>query len=502
MTSSDPFTLAVIGGGINGCAVARDAAGRGLKTFLCEAGDLAAATSSASTKLVHGGLRYLERFHLRLVRESLREREILLRAAPHLVRPMRFVLPHRPDMRPAWMLRLGLTVYDLLAGRELLPPSRKIILKNDPAGADLIPGFAAAFEYSDCWADDSRLTVLIARDAARRGAQIQTRTRCLGAFREDDHWLLNLKGPGGHCKIRAKILVNAAGPWAGEVAEMAAAELPRPRLVRGAHIVVPKFFAGERAYLMQGDDRRAVFAIPFEGDFAMLGTTDRDHRGDPARAKCTDEEAEYLLAVARKFFQRVPAEIVWRFAGVRALFGEDKGAKPQDASRDYDLVVDAPRRAPPLLNVCGGKLTTHRKLAESALAKLREWIPEAGPAWTASARLPGGDFPPDGVESLAANLRAKFPRLDEGGALRMARAYGTEAMEIFAGTEGAPDPDWGEHFGSGLHELEARHLVRAEWARSAEDILWRRSKLGLRFGEAETARLEEWVRTQVPSAGD
>lgn len=496
MTSPDIFTLAVIGGGINGCAIARDAAGRGVATFLCEAGDLAAATSSASTKLAHGGLRYLERFHFRLVRESLREREILLRAAPHLIRPMRFVLPHRPETRPAWMLRLGLTLYDLLAGRELLPPSRKLILKNDPAGADLIPNFAVAFEYSDCWADDSRLTVLTARDAARRGAQIQTRTRCLGAFREDGHWMLNLKGPAGHRKVRARILVNAAGPWAGDVAEMSAASLPRPRLVRGAHIIVPKFFAGERAYLMQGDDRRAIFAIPFEGDFAMIGTTDRDHRGDPARAKCTDEEAEYLLAAARKFFRKVPSDIVWRFAGVRALFDENKSAKAQDASRDYELIVDAPRDAPPLLNVCGGKLTTHRRLAESALEKLRGWIPEAGPAWTASARLPGGDFPPDGAERLAAELRARFPKLDEKSALRLIRAYGTEAAEIFA------DADWGEHFGAGLHALEARHMIRAEWARSAEDILWRRSKLGLRFGEAETARLEEWVRTQIPPNGE
>ena len=489
----DSFQLAVIGGGIHGCGIARDAAGRGVKTFLCESGDLAAATSSATTKLVHGGLRYLERGHFRLVRESLREREILMRAAPHLIRPMRFVLPHRPDMRPAWMIRLGLFFYDAMAGRELLPPSRKIILKDDPAAADLVPNFAAAFEYSDCRADDSRLTVQVARDAARLGAVIRPRARCVGAFRQNGGWVLNLDGPNGPAKVRAQVLVNAAGPWAGDVAAMAAAQLPRPRLVRGAHIVVPKFFGGERAYLMQGDDRRVVFAVPFEGDFAMIGATDRDHPGDPARAQCGDDEAEYLLNVARKFFRKVPSKIVRRFAGVRALFDDDPGAKAQDVSRDYRLIVDAPQNAAPLLSVCGGKLTTHRKLAELALEKLRRWLPQMGAAWTASAALPGGDFPPDGAEKLRSDLRAKFPRLSESDACRLIHAYGTGAAKIF------PDnpEEWGEHFGAGLYAREVRHMMREEWARTAEDVLWRRSKLGLRLNESQAARLEAWMRAQI-----
>ena len=512
----DFFQLAVIGGGINGCGIARDAAGRGVKTFLCESGDLASATSSASTKLVHGGLRYLERFHFRLVRESLRERETLLRAAPHLVRPMRFVLPHRPDMRPAWMMRLGLALYDALAGRELLPPSRKIILKDDPARADLAPNFSAAFEYSDCWADDSRLTIQIARDAARRGAKIQTRARCVGAFRENGHWILNLQTAQGPEKIRARALANAAGPWAADVAGMAASDLPRPRLVRGAHIVTPKFFGGARAYLMQGDDRRVVFAVPFESDFAMIGTTDRDHRGDPASARCEDDEAEYLLNVARRFFKNAPSEIVWRFAGVRALFDDDENAQAQDASRDYRLIVDAPRDSAPLLNVCGGKLTTHRRLAEFALEKLRPWLPEMGSSWTATAPLPGGDFPPDGAKNLETALRARFPTLGESDARRLINAYGTEAPKILSNNgEGGRERDgkgegegemgegrdggndWGEHFGAGLYAREVWHLMREEWAQTAEDILWRRSKLGLRLAAPQVARLDEWMRTQV-----
>ena len=390
------FDLAIIGGGVNGCGIARDAAGRGLSVFLCEQGDLAQGTSSASTKLIHGGLRYLEYGEIRLVREALIEREVLLRAMPHIAWPLRFVLPHRRDMRPAWKLRLGLLAYDSLGGRRILPGTRTLDLRRDPAGGPLRGDLRKAFEYSDCWVQDSRLVVLNARDAAARGAEIAVRTRCTGLSRERDTWRVRLEGAGGRREIRARALVNAAGPWVAEVVRhLLGREAPAPiRLVRGSHIVVRRLWEHDRAYVLQQPDGRIVFAIPYEDEFTLIGTTDLDHSGDPGDARCSDDEADYLCRAVSDWLARPvgKGDIVWTFAGVRPLY--DDGAKEaKAATRDYVLDVDA-EGGPPVLNVYGGKITTYRRLAETALKRLKPWFPGMGrPLDTrrgaAGRRLPG-----------------------------------------------------------------------------------------------------------------
>jgi glycerol-3-phosphate dehydrogenase len=494
--ASPPFDLAVIGGGVNGCGVARDAAGRGLSVFLCEQGDLAQATSGASTKLFHGGLRYLEYYEFRLVREALIERETLLRAMPHISWPLRFVLPHHSGLRPAWLLRLGLFLYDHLGGRKLLPPTRTLDLTSDPAGAPLKDAFRRGFEYSDCWVEDSRLVALNARDAAARGAEIATRTRCVSAERADGLWRLTLEEveTGARREARARVLVNAGGPWVSEIirgrARLDTAD--RIRLVRGSHIVTRRLFEHDRAYIFQNADGRIVFAIPYETDFTLIGTTDRDHDDAPQHAACSPEEADYLRAAASEYFKRPVAaeDVVWTYSGVRPLY--DDGAKTATAAtRDYVLKLEADGGAP-MLNIFGGKITTHRRLAEAALTKLKPHLPEMRGPWTASAPLPGGDFPVDGVGAQVEALRRDRPWMDAGWALRLVRAYGTEAeAAIGCSTEAAA---LGRRFGWNLVEAEVRWLMEREWARSAEDVLWRRSKIGLRVSDEEARALDDWMR--------
>ncbi|MCL4186009.1 MAG: glycerol-3-phosphate dehydrogenase [Rhodobacteraceae bacterium] len=495
---AEPVDLFVIGGGINGCGIARDAAGRGLKVTLAEMGDLAQATSSASTKLFHGGLRYLEYYEFRLVREALRERETLLVAMPHIAWPLRFVLPHHRGLRPAWLLRLGLFIYDHLGGRRILPATRTLDLRRDPAGAPLRAGFIRGFEYSDCWVEDSRLVALNARDAAGRGARILTRCRVTAARRGAEAWQVELAHADGRGEtVAARALVNAAGPWAGQVVTgtLGLNTPARIRLVRGSHIVTRRLFDHDRAYILQGADGRIVFAIPYETDFTLVGTTDVEHAGDPALARCSEVERDYLCALVSEYFRRpvTPADVVWTYSGVRPLY--DDGAKSATAAtRDYVLQFDT--AGPPALNVYGGKITTYRRLAEAALARLATAMPLPGGPWTAGVALPGGDFAVDGVAALADRLRAAHPFLTSRWALRLVRAYGTEAADVLGG---APDAAaLGRDFGATLTEAEVRWLMAREFARTAADVVWRRSKLGLRMTADEIAALDAFMSGAEP----
>lgn len=502
------FDLAIIGGGVNGCGIARDAAGRGLSVFLCEQGDLAQATSSASTKLIHGGLRYLEYGEFRLVREALVEREVLLRNMPHIAWPMRFVLPHRKDMRPAWKLRLGLLAYDALGGRKILPGTQTLDLTCDEAGGPLREGPRKGWEYSDCWVQDSRLVVLNARDAAAKGAEIAVRTKCTGLRREGDSWRIRVEGPTGRREIRARALVNAAGPWVDEVLRrlMGRNAPAKIRLVRGSHIVTRRLWEHDRAYVLQQPDGRVVFAIPYEEHFTLIGTTDRDHSGDPGEAVCTEDEAVYLCNAVSDWLARPvrTSDIVWSFAGVRPLY-DDGAAEAKAATRDYVLDVDAGNGGEdegggaPVLNVFGGKITTYRRLAEAALARLKRWFPQMGKPWTKNAPLPGGDFPVDGVAGLVGGLMAGHPYLDAAWARRLVRTYGTEAEKVLGTARSAEA--LGQRFGADLTEAEVRWLVEKEWARTEGDVLWRRTRLGLRLTSDETARLDAWMRECVGTEG-
>jgi glycerol-3-phosphate dehydrogenase len=484
------FDLAVIGGGINGVGIARDAAGRGMRVLLAERHDLASATSSASTKLIHGGLRYLEHGAVRLVREALSEREVLLRMAPHLVRPMRFVLPHHAGLRPAWMLRLGLFLYDHIGGRKLLPATRSIDLRHDPLGAPLRAGFTRGFEYSDCWVDDARLVVLNAVDAAEHGAAIRTRTDCVTAERRADHWHLTLESEDRRDEVTARVVVNATGPWVAHVNEaILRIDAPaRVRLVKGSHIVVPKLYEHDRAYLFQNADGRVVFAIPYENEFTLIGTTDIDYQGDPANVVATAEEVDYLCRAASDYFRTpvAPAQVVRTYSGVRPLY-DDGASKAKDATRDYVLTLDAPEGEAPALIVYGGKITTYRRLAEEALEKLSGFLPGAREPWTHNAPLPGGDLAWDGIAAFTATCGARWPFLSETHARRLVRAYGTRIERVLA-----PGADHTPIAGGAMTAAELRYLMRHEWAATPEDILWRRSKLGLHLdadAKAELARL-------------
>jgi len=492
-----PYDIAIIGGGVNGCGVARDAAGRGLKVYLCEQDDLASGTSSAATKLIHGGLRYLEYYEFRLVREALLERERLWAIAPHIVRPLRFVLPHHKGLRPAWILRVGLFLYDHLGGRRLLPATRTLDLTKDAAGAALKKGeFRLGFEYSDCFVDDARLVALNARDAADRGATIRTRTKAVTADRGPDLWSLTTEDRRGPTRetIRARILVNAAGPWVADVAKITKRSDARAgvRLVQGSHIVVPKLYDHDRCYIFQNADNRIIFAIPYEGDFTLIGTTDRDYVGDPAKAKASEEEIAYLCAAASEYFAKpiAPSEVVWTYSGVRPLY-DDGASEAQAATRDYVLELD--ESGAPLMSIFGGKITTYRRLAEHVLEKLRPHIGAAADkrGWTQNAALPGGDFPMLGVDALANEVQRAHPWLDPREARRLVSAYGTKAKEILMGAAGRAF--LGRDFGAGLSEAEVDYLMREEWAEQAKDVLWRRSKLGLRLSQDEIAALEAFM---------
>lgn len=505
MTDSEPtYDLAVIGGGINGCGIARDAAGRGASVVLFEKDDLASATSSASTKLIHGGLRYLEHYEFRLVREALMERERLWALAPHIIWPLRFVLPHHKGLRPAWLLRLGLFLYDHIGGRRKLPATRTLDLARDVVGRPLKDNGAKAFEYSDCWVEDSRLVVLNAMDAATRGAAIHTRTRVIAADRENGFWRITTESCGAQATVLAKALVNAAGPWVGEVLGGVVRSNTRAavRMVQGSHIVVPRLCEHDRCYIFQNADGRIVFAIPYERDFTLIGTTDRDFTGDPSGAKASPEEIDYLCAAASEYFREpvTPQSVVWTYSGVRPLY-DDGASKAQEATRDYVLTLDAPEGQAPLLSVFGGKITTYRRLAEAALEKLSphaSWA--ARPAWTVTGPLPGGDFPVEGFGAQVDALAAAHPWLARRTATRLVRAYGTKARGILEGA-GSVD-DLGRHFGADLYEREVRYLMQAEWARQAADVLWRRSKLGLRFTASEQEALERFMSEQAATDCD
>ena len=493
------YDLAIIGGGVNGCGIARDAAGRGLSVFLCEMNDLASGTSSWSTKLVHGGLRYLEYFEFRLVREALMEREVLWAIAPHIIHPLRFVLPHHAGLRPAWLLRLGLFLYDHLGGRKLLPPTRTLNLRTDVTGQPLAPGrFTKGFEYSDCAVDDARLVVLNARDAAERGATIRTRTRAIEARQRDGRWQVTVEDTmtGARSTISARVLINAAGPWvheflAGTIGLNARANV---RLVQGSHIVVPKLYDHDRAYILQNADGRIVFTIPYQNDYTLIGTTDRDYEGDPAAAKATQEEIDYLCASVSEYFAKPvkPAEVVWTYSGVRPLY-DDGASEAKAATRDYVFELDAKPDAAPVLSVFGGKITTYRKLSEEALERVASYLPkiEAAGSWTGRTALPGGEFDVQGLDALITSLQSDYPFLSKAHATRLARAYGTRARKLLGNA--ASSADLGENFGATLTEAEVRYLMAQEWALTADDILWRRSKLGLRLSADQVAALDRRI---------
>ena len=516
VTNATDVDVFVIGGGINGCGIARDVAGRGLSVTLAEMGDLAQATSSASTKLFHGGLRYLEFFEIRLVRHALEERETLLKAMPHISWPMRFVLPYHRDMRfdtetpaskivnrvmpwtkgrrPAWMIRFGLFLYDNLGGRKILPGTWSVDLTTSPLGAPLRKKFRRAFEYSDCWVQDSRLVVLNARDAEARGATVLTRTRVTAAEREGDGWRVTTEdaATGETRTHRAKVLVNAGGPWVEEIVRgvVRLNTTEGIRLVRGSHIVTKKLYDHDKCYFFQGQDGRIIFAIPYEEDFTLIGTTDAEHEGDPLSAEATDAEQDYLCAFASDYFERPVTrdDVVWTYSGVRPLY--DDGAKSATAAtRDYVLSLDD--AGPPLLSVFGGKITTYRKLAEDAFDKLARFFPGREAHWTAGVPLPGGDFPVKGAGPLEHDLKRDYPFLSDYWARRMVRHYGLETREIFGTAKSAED--LGEDFGATLTAAEVDWLMRREYARTAEDVVWRRTKLGLRLDAGQIERVDAYM---------
>ena len=485
--------LFVIGGGVNGCGIARDAAGRGLKVFLAEQGDLASGTSSASTKLIHGGLRYLEHYEFRLVREALIEREVLLRAAPHIIWPLRFVLPHHSGLRPWPVLRLGLFLYDHLGGRKILPATRSLDLRTDPIGRPLKDEFIRGYEYSDCWVEDARLVALNARDARARGADIRTRTKCVSARRVDGAWEMTIAAEGGAEEtVRARALINAAGPWVSQVLGQVVGrnDPDKIRMVKGSHLVVDKLYDHDRCYIFQNADGRICFTIPYETNFTLIGTTDEDHKGDPGGPRISDAETDYLLAAVSEYFKKpvTREQVRWSYSGIRPLY-DDGASKAQEATRDYVLKLDHPEGGAPLLSVFGGKITTFRKLAESAMEKIQPFFPQAGKPWTASAALPGGDFAFSEVEARIVELTRKYSFLTPRHVRRMFRAYGTDAENIFDGARFAAD--MGRSFGL-ITEREVEWLKANEWVRSAEDILWRRSKLGLHLSPDEQEALRRY----------
>jgi glycerol-3-phosphate dehydrogenase len=489
------YDLLVIGGGINGAAIARDAAGRGYRVLLCEQHDLASATSSSSSKLIHGGLRYLEHYEFRLVRESLREREVLLRAAPHVIWPLRFVLPHHAGLRPAPVLRLGLFIYDHLGGREQLPATRTLKLRHQAAGAPLADRYVLGFEYSDCWVDDARLVVLNALDAHERGAVVMTHTRFTGAQRKDHGWLATLSDANGRqLSISARAIVNAAGPWVMPVAHSLHKHAAGAGvvLVKGSHIVVRKLYDGAQAYTLQGSDGRIVFMIPYEHDYTLIGTTDVPFADDPAGVSISADETRYLCHTVSDYLRREiqPSEVVWSYAGIRPLY-DDGASDPSAITRDYTLVLSGEKDDAPLLTVYGGKITTSRRLAEDALDKLDRALGQRRPAWTRDAPLPGGDMPAADFEAWLRGTLARYPLLPPTLLRRMGRAYGTRIDRVLGDAQRYAD--LGRDFGMGLTEAELDYLIDIEWARTASDVLFRRSKLGLHLTREAQQQVADWM---------
>ncbi len=489
------FDLLVIGGGVNGAGIARDAAGRGLKVLLAEKDDLAQGTSSRSGKLIHGGLRYLEYYEFRLVREALIEREVLLRAAPHIVWPMRFVLPHSPEQRPAWLIRLGLFLYDHLGGRQMLPGTRRLDLRRDPEGAAIKDAYRTAFEYSDCWVEDARLVVLNALDAQARGAEILPRTEVASARREDGVWRVVLRAPDGSTReVRARALANAAGPWVEKVINGVTGgnSARKVRLVKGSHIITRKWWQGPQAYLLQNDDKRVIFVNPYEGDLTLIGTTDIPYDGAAEDVAIDQREREYLCRVVNRYMrhQLSPAGILHEYSGVRPLY-DDNSANPSAVTRDYVFDVDGGPGRAPLLSVFGGKITTYRKLAEHALQQLKPYFPALQADWTRSAPLPGGDIPGADFAAFLSELQRRFAFLPPDVALHYARQYGTRAHLLLDGVSNIAA--LGQHFGGRLYEREADFLIRTEWARTADDVTQRRSKHYLHLLPDERARFGAWM---------
>ncbi|MCG8670267.1 MAG: glycerol-3-phosphate dehydrogenase [Pseudomonadales bacterium] len=494
------YDLFIVGGGVNGTGIAADAQGRGLSVMLCEQSDLASATSSASSKLIHGGLRYLEHYEFRLVREALAEREVLLNNAPHLIKPLRFVLPHRPHLRPAWMIRIGLFLYDHLTTRSHLPASRGVKLSAEDETNPLNDSITYGFKYSDCRVDDSRLVVSNAISARENGANILTRTRCQSAYRKNGLWHISLEDldTGKISYYRAKALINASGPWAQKFIETKVQQKsPRGiRLIKGSHLVVPKMYDGEQAYILQNEDQRIVFVIPYNNDFTMIGTTDKEYTGDPKDVAMDNEEEAYLLDIVNKHFEKQlnTDDVVWSWSGVRPLC-DDESDSPSAITRDYTLELEADDdNKAPMLSIFGGKITTYRKLSEAAVATLEPFFPNMAKAWTRNAPLPGGDLGEQSFAQWQQALTEKYAWLSTKTLERLTNAYGTRVEEILADAQSAAD--LGKDFGYGLFANEVDYLIREEWARSADDILWRRSKMGLYLNEAQKAHLDAYVETR------
>ena len=502
MMEPEIFDLFVIGGGINGAGIARDAAGRGLSVVMCEKGDLAEGTSSRSGKLVHGGLRYLEYYEFRLVREALIEREVLLNSASHIIWPMRFVLPHSPTDRPAWLVRLGLFLYDHLGGRKKLPGTRSLDLHRDPEGAPILDQYSKGFEYSDCWVDDARLVVLNALDASAKGARILTRTACVSARRDQGNWIVQMRNErsGEVRTIRARVLVNAAGPWVNDIiGRVVGSNSQRSvRLVKGSHIIVPKFWAGQQAYLVQNHDKRVIFINPYEGDKALIGTTDIPYEGKPEEVRADEKEIDYLITAVNRYFKEKlrRSDVLESFSGVRPLFDDGKG-NPSAVTRDYVFDLDETGGAP-LLSVFGGKITTFRKLSEHAMQRLAKFFPKMGGDWTRSAVLPGGDIPNADYVAFSDTLRAAYPWMPRALVNHYGHLYGARTKQIVGNATSLAD--LGRHFGGDLYEAEVRYLVACEWAQAADDVLMRRTKEGLHMTTEEKAAFAAWFDAELALA--
>jgi glycerol-3-phosphate dehydrogenase len=494
--------LLVVGGGINGAGIARDAAGRGLKVLLCEQHDLAQHTSSTSSKLVHGGLRYLEQYEFRLVSESLGEREVLLRAAPHIVRPMRFVMPHVPELRPAWMIRAGLFLYDYLARRDTLPGSHGIDLRMPPYNNGLKTGLAKGFIYSDCWVDDARLVIANARAAADLGATILTRTTCIAARREGSRWYATLQNDGNTLlEMSCAALINATGPWAKEFINNNMG-LNTPfglKLVKGSHIIVPRIYAGEHAFILQNDDRRVVFVYPYQEKYTLIGTTDIEHRGAPGACEASAEEIDYLCRAANRYFSRelTPADVVWNYCGIRPLF-DDGEKNVSKVTRDYTLRVDGDAQAAPVLSVFGGKITTYRKLAEHVLEKIVPWFPQMTAPWTEQALLPGGDLCASTFDEFVAQVQIDYPSLPEELIRHLAQRHGSATRAVLG--DATTVENLGEYFGDNLYAREVNYLMTREWANSAEDVLWRRTKAGINVNSSQKQLLTLYMLRHAAQA--
>jgi len=492
---NNKFDVVVVGGGVNGTGIAMDAAGRGLKVLLCEMNDLASATSSSSSKLIHGGLRYLEHYEFRLVREALAERESLLKNSPHIMWPMRFRLPHQPHLRPAWMIRMGLFLYDHLAKREVLPGSRSIRFdEKDPLKSDITRGF----EYSDGWVDDARLVVLTAKKAQECGATILTRTKCVKAERGADSWNVSLQDTNDNSlhHVSARVIINASGPWVSRLfGESLSMKAPKNiRMVKGSHIVVPRLNRETEAYILQNEDERIVFVIPYEDEFSLVGTTDVDYEGDPKEARISPEETEYLLDIVNSHFKRQLTEqdVVWSYSGVRPLMDDEEG-DAKKASRDYSFEVSKEKGKAPVISVFGGKITTYRKLAEAATDKLCQFFPHARGPWTKTGILPGGDF--ENHDTLEAQISKDYPWLPEAVCSRYVRTYGTHAYQILG--DATSVQDLGYRFAGTLYEVEVGYLIKHEWAMTSEDILWRRTKQGLYATEEDVRELDRYLAAQA-----